>query len=149
MNDILDYSRIEAGKLKIEQAPLCPGRGDRSRDRHQRPRAYAKGLDCRLHEEGSIASALLDEGSEMAGLVCYILVRFPAYQVGLEEALAAGGGYGYPQVTELAQQLEACAEAGGREQAAELINRFARLFQRIEVGVKVIDAMTQVTQTRR
>ncbi|NWG87194.1 MAG: response regulator [Hydrogenophilaceae bacterium] len=109
-------------------------------------------------DEGPIVSALLQEGPEMADLVSYILGRFPGYLQGLQEALAAddlaalkkrahdlksvGGGYGYPQVTELALQLEASAEAGEREQAARLVGQFARLFQRIEAGAKAANATT-------
>lgn len=99
---------------------------------------------------GLITSALLAEGPEMADLVEYFLSRLPGYLAGLHEAAAnddfaalkkqahdlksVGGGYGYPQVTDLAKQLEACAVAGERERVRECVDAFGRLARRIEAG---------------
>lgn len=98
-----------------------------------------------------IVSELLAEGPDMADLVEYFRGRLPGYLQILQEALAAadltaikkqahdlkavGGGYGYPQVTELAIRIEAVAGEGRLAELAALVEAFGVLARRIEAGV--------------
>ena len=104
--------------------------------------------------EEPIVSELIAEGPEMLDLVAYFLARLPGYQQGLNDALAAedlaamrklahdikgvGGGYGYPQITELGAKLEAAAKEGRDEEVAVLVGEFGRLAKRIEAGAAPI-----------
>jgi HPt (histidine-containing phosphotransfer) domain-containing protein len=58
---------------------------------------------------------------------------------------AVGGGYGYPQVTELAMELEAAATEGQPETAGALIEAFGRLVGRIEANAALADQPTSAT----
>lgn len=102
---------------------------------------------------GPITSALLDEGPEMADLVVYFLGRLPEYLLGLQDAASVGdttelkrrahdlksvgGGYGYPQVTELAVALEVAAAEGHLERISVYVAEFAKLVECIKAGAKV------------
>jgi signal transduction histidine kinase/DNA-binding NarL/FixJ family response regulator/HPt (histidine-containing phosphotransfer) domain-containing protein len=97
-----------------------------------------------------IVSELLGEGPEMQELVTYFLGRLPRYVQGLRDAHAAldmaalkkqahdlkavGGGYGYPQLTQLAAQLEIAAKDDRGHEVAALVDEFACLAERIEAG---------------
>ncbi|OYY95588.1 MAG: hypothetical protein B7Y41_03560 [Hydrogenophilales bacterium 28-61-23] len=97
-----------------------------------------------------LVSELLRERPDMADLVDYFVGRLPGYEQGLKDALASGdqealkkqahdlksvgGGYGYPQMTELAIKMEDSLAGGGQEEMATLIEAFSRLARRIEAG---------------
>ena len=97
-----------------------------------------------------LISELLAEGPGMEDLVQYFLGRLPGYLQNLQNGIAAadlaavkkqahdlkavGGGYGYPQVTELAIRLEAAAVAGQLDLAGKLVEEFERMAARIEAG---------------
>jgi signal transduction histidine kinase/CheY-like chemotaxis protein/HPt (histidine-containing phosphotransfer) domain-containing protein len=104
------------------------------------------------HKEPPIISELMQEGPEIAALVPYFLERLPDYLKNLQDAQAngdtaairkqahdlksVGGGYGYPQVTELAIKLETAAESMP-EKISELIEMFSSLARRIEAGANL------------
>ncbi len=103
-------------------------------------------------QSAPIGSALLAEGPGMEDLVLYFVGRLPGYLQNLRNGLTAadpqavkkqahdlkavGGGYGYPQVTELAVKIEAAALAGQMSLAGTLIDEFERLAGRIEAGAQ-------------
>ena len=103
-------------------------------------------------DETPIVSDLMQE-PEMADLVAYFLERLPGYLKGLQDAHAAGdmaalkkhahdlkavgGGYGYPQVTELAMKLEAACADGTPEKVGALVELFGRLAGRIDAGASL------------
>jgi CheY-like chemotaxis protein len=100
-------------------------------------------------DESPIISELLQEGSDMEDLVQYFIERLPGYLKGINDAQSAGdmgalkkhvhdlkgvgGGYGYPQVTELAISLEAALK-DTPEQIESLIEALGRMARRIEAG---------------
>lgn len=104
------------------------------------------------HDGPPIISELMQEGPEIAALVPYFLERLPGYLKNLHDAQAigdiaairkqahdlksVGGGYGYPQVTELAIKLESAAESMP-EKISELIEMFSSLAMRIEAGANL------------
>jgi CheY-like chemotaxis protein/HPt (histidine-containing phosphotransfer) domain-containing protein len=112
-------------------------------------------------DEPPIVSELMQEGPDMVDLVAYFVERLPGYLRCLQDAQAAGdmvvlkkqahdlkavgGGYGYPQVTELAMELEAAATEGQPETAGALIEAFGRLVGRIEANAALADQPTSAT----
>jgi|GEM_PF-716118 len=104
-------------------------------------------------ESTPIRSALLDEGPDMVDLVVYFLGRLPAYLSNVQAAAvkadfaelkkiahdvkSVGGGYGYPQVTELAARLEKSAADGQVDQVNTYVTEFGQLASRIEAGAMV------------
>ncbi len=104
------------------------------------------------HDEAPIISSLMQDEPEIAALVPYFLERLPGYLKNLQDAQAigdmasirqqahnlkaVGGGYGYPQITELAVKLEQAADSMP-EQIDELVMTFNRIARRIEAGAKL------------
>ena len=102
-------------------------------------------------DESPIISELLQEGPEIAELIPYFLERLPGYLKGLHDAQSAddmaalkkqahdlravGGGYGYPQITELAAKIQVATENAPGDLAA-LIKTFEQLARRIDAGAK-------------
>lgn len=100
-------------------------------------------------DETPIISGLMQEEG-MADLLNYFLERLPDYLKGLQDSLtsgdlavlkklahdlkAVGGGYGYPQITELAMKLEESTAEGRLEEAGAFVAMFERLTQRILAG---------------
>lgn len=60
LNDVLDLSRIEAGKMTIEPADLDLRRTVEGLQRLWRPRAEEKGLDLRVEIDGPVGHVRLD-----------------------------------------------------------------------------------------
>jgi|GEM_PF-4114050 len=128
----------------------------------QIPAEIAAHLAGRAPTDGSgpIISALLDDGPDMADLVAYFMGRLPGYVTELGTALAradfvaikrqahdlksVGGGYGYPQVTELALKIEASAMDGQLEPLAGYVTEFEALAARIEAGAVVSGIHTPI-----
>jgi HPt (histidine-containing phosphotransfer) domain-containing protein len=103
-----------------------------------------------ISDETPIVSELLKEEPEMMDLVTLFLERLPGYLECLQDAQiagdlgtikkqahdlkAVGGGYGFPQITELAVQLETAAAERRPEDVVVLVNLFSRLVSRIQAG---------------
>ena len=99
-----------------------------------------------------IVSELMQEEG-MSDLLDYFLERLPGYLKGLQDALksenmavlkklahdlkSVGGGYGYPQITDLAMKLEAAAATGNSGEVAALVELFGRLAERIKAGATI------------
>jgi len=73
VNDILDYSKIEAGKLQIEQAPFALGEAIDRAIGINAPRAYAKGLDCRLHEAADLPPWVVGDEMHLSQVLVNLL----------------------------------------------------------------------------
>ncbi|MGE3172626.1 MAG: ATP-binding protein [Planctomycetota bacterium] len=61
LNDILDLSKIESGKLRIEQVPCEPARLVRDAVDLLRVRALDKGLELRAEIDGSVPAVVLSD----------------------------------------------------------------------------------------
>ena len=115
--------------------------------------------------DGPIASELLEEGSDMSDLVHYVLGRLPQYLARLQEAMQArdfasikrcahdmksvGGGYGYPMMFELAKEMEATAASNDEVRLLGLIEDFAALARRIQLGAPGTAGCLEVPAARR
>ena len=62
VNEVLDLSKIEAGKMELAPEPLALGEFLASAVEHQRPKAEAKGLGLELDLDAKLGSALWDGG---------------------------------------------------------------------------------------
>ena len=65
INDILDISRIEAGKLTLADTPFSLHQALRSRARTYRARAAEAGLDFRYEQAGDLPDAVAGDQSKM------------------------------------------------------------------------------------
>lgn len=61
LNDILDLSKIEAGKMTLELAPFCPKEVLAGIQRLHAPQAEAKGLGFALHSDPSLGGIFLGD----------------------------------------------------------------------------------------
>ena len=102
-----------------------------------------------------IVSRLADD-PQMAQLLERFVERLPGYLHGMQAALAsknytelqrfahrlkgAGGGYGYPSLTEAAARLETAAKQADAEVAAQAVEHLAVLCQAVKLG---LDLQTQ------
>jgi CheY-like chemotaxis protein len=101
-------------------------------------------------DRSPIVSQLVQEGPDMADLLDYFMERLPGYMTDLQEALksgdmaalkkqahdlkAVGGGYGYPQISELAKKLEGAVAEGRQEEIETLVESFVKLARRVRAG---------------
>jgi len=65
LNDILDLSKIEAGKMVLEKAPFCPAEVLKRIDRLHAPQAEAKGLNFSLHCDAALEGNFLGDGHRL------------------------------------------------------------------------------------
>ena len=111
------------------------------------------------NDESPIISQLLEDEPDMADLILYFLESLPDYVRDVREAeqkgdlqtiknkahdlKSVGGGYGYPQVTELAIKLEESVIQGDMVETKVLIDQFEILCGRIQAGAKFIEGPDQ------
>lgn len=65
LNDILDYSKLEAGQLGLESIPFVPAEVSRSAVSVIRRRAEAKGLNIRTSTDPNLPDGLLGDASRL------------------------------------------------------------------------------------
>lgn len=73
VNDVLDFSKIEAGKLAIETAPFSLGETIDRVVEINAARAFAKGLDFRVHEAADFPEAVIGDEMHLAQILINLL----------------------------------------------------------------------------
>ncbi len=73
VNDILDYSKIEAGKLSLERAPFTLGEVIDRAVAIVAPAAYGKGLDLRVEEAVGLPSRFLGDSVRITQVLLNLL----------------------------------------------------------------------------
>jgi PAS domain S-box-containing protein len=73
VNDVLDFSKIEAGKLTIETAPFSLGETVDRVVEINAARAFAKGLDFRVHEAADFPEAVVGDEMHLAQILINLL----------------------------------------------------------------------------
>jgi signal transduction histidine kinase/HPt (histidine-containing phosphotransfer) domain-containing protein/ActR/RegA family two-component response regulator len=95
VNDILDFSRIEAGRLELEHNPFDPGQVAEQALELVLEAARAKGLEASLQLEGELPEAVVGDAGRLWQVLVNLLgnaVKFtPAGQVTLRVAPAGPG----------------------------------------------------------
>lgn len=146
-----------AGQLEFA---ATSGNGAAVRNLTEKLSGFTKRLDLAMlqgdpaqtlaDDAGPLVSTLLEEGEGMADLVIYFLTRLGGYERDLNDAIAAkdmvalkkkahdlksvGGGYGYPQISDLAIELERAAAENNFELTQSQVARFSSLARRVEAG---------------
>ena len=90
-NDILDLSRVEAGKLELERVPFCPSRLLREALRSVSPQGETKGLVLALRE-GELPPRLLGDPGRILQILGNLLVNAVKFSDWGQVTLAARMG---------------------------------------------------------
>lgn len=92
LNDILDLSKIEAGKMALEQAPFRPAEIVTRIERLHAPQAEAKGLGFRVHVDPGLGGVFLGDGHRLAQIMPIVnrLVTMMGGTIRLSSTLGAG-----------------------------------------------------------
>ncbi|WP_168798022.1 response regulator [Pacificoceanicola onchidii] len=73
INDVLDYSRLEAGKVQIEQRAYDPGKVIQETARLLRAMAHDKGLSLDLETDGTLPELVLIDGSRLRQILVNLI----------------------------------------------------------------------------